>query len=198
MEYVFLGFISYLIGNFSGSIILSKFLLKKDIRELGSGNAGATNALRVFGKKVGALTFLIDFLKGLIITIIGQQLFGDIGILIAGLAVVIGHDWPVIFGLKGGKGISTSFGVLVIAAPKFVIAMLVLFIVVVKLSKYVSLGSVIMSICAVTLGMYKIIYNINIYTGILLVVLGFISLYKHRSNIRRLILGNENKLVKKS
>ncbi len=197
MKYVFLGFISYLIGNFSGGIIVSKIILGEDIRSHGSGNAGATNALRVFGKRIGALTFLIDFLKGLIMVLIGKYLFGDIGILISGLAVVIGHDWPAVFSFRGGKGIATSFGVLVLAAPKFVLAMLVLFTVVVSISKYVSLGSIIMSICAILLGVYKIYTEVNTYIGILLIALGIISIYKHIPNIMRLINGNENKLVKK-
>lgn len=197
MKYVFLGFISYLIGNFSGGIIVSKIILGEDIRSHGSGNAGATNALRVFGKRIGALTFLIDFLKGLIMVLIGKYLFGDIGILISGLAVVIGHDWPAVFSFRGGKGIATSFGVLVLAAPKFVLAMLVLFTVVVSISKYVSLGSIIMSICAILLGVYKIYTEVNTYIGILLIALGIISIYKHIPNIIRLINGNENKLVKK-
>src|SRR5699024_10658624 len=197
LKYVFLGFISYLIGNFSGGIIVSKIILGEDIRSHGSGNAGATNALRVFGKRIGALTFLIDFLKGLIMVLIGKYLFGDIGILISGLAVVIGHDWPAVFSFRGGKGIATSFGVLVLAAPKFVLAMLVLFTVVVSISKYVSLGSIIMSICAILLGVYKIYTEVNTYIGILLIALGIISIYKHIPNIIRLINGNENKLVKK-
>lgn len=197
MKYVFLGFISYLTGNFSGGIIVSKIILGEDIRSHGSGNAGATNALRVFGKRIGALTFLIDFLKGLIMVLIGKYLFGDIGILISGLAVVIGHDWPAVFSFRGGKGIATSFGVLVLAAPKFVLAMLVLFTVVVSISKYVSLGSIIMSICAILLGVYKIYTEVNTYIGILLIALGIISIYKHIPNIIRLINGNENKLVKK-
>ncbi|NMB10395.1 MAG: glycerol-3-phosphate 1-O-acyltransferase PlsY, partial [Tissierellia bacterium] len=191
MKYVFLGFISYLIGNFSGGIIVSKIILGEDIRSHGSGNAGATNALRVFGKRIGALTFLIDFLKGLIMVLIGKYLFGDIGILISGLAVVIGHDWPAVFSFRGGKGIATSFGVLVLAAPKFVLAMLVLFTVVVSISKYVSLGSIIMSICAILLGVYKIYTEVNTYIGILLIALGIISIYKHIPNIIRLINGNE-------
>lgn len=197
MKYVFLGFIAYLIGNFSGGIIVGKIVLGEDIRSYGSGNAGATNALRVFGKRIGALTFLVDFFKGLIMALIGKCLFGDIGILIAGLAVVIGHDWPAIFGFKGGKGIATSFGVLVLAAPKFVLAMLVFFTIVVWMTKYVSLGSVLMSVCAIALGVYKIFAKVNTYIGILLIVLGIISIYKHRTNIIRLISGNENKLVKK-
>ena len=93
---LFVGIISYLIGNFSSSYIFGKIFQKKDVRNYGSGNAGATNALRVFGKKIGLLTFVFDILKGIIAVLIGGELLGEKGRLIAGIFVVLGHDWPEI------------------------------------------------------------------------------------------------------
>ncbi|HSH36477.1 glycerol-3-phosphate acyltransferase, partial [Schnuerera sp.] len=103
---------AYLLGSFSSAYVLGKILMKTDIRAHGSGNAGTTNALRVFGKKVGALTFILDILKGVLAVYIGSMIMNYNGKLIAGIFVVIGHNWPIFFKFKGGRGIATSFGVL--------------------------------------------------------------------------------------
>ena len=103
---------SYFIGNFSSAFILGKVFKNKDIRDHGSGNAGATNALRVFGLKLGLGAFVLDILKGIIAVNIGNYYLGYNGALIAGIFVVIGHDWPLFLKFKGGKGIATSLGVM--------------------------------------------------------------------------------------
>src|SRR5690554_4139407 len=104
--------VSYLLGCFSSAYFLGKMAKNIDIREYGSGNAGATNALRVMGKKIGALTFILDILKGIIAVIIGNKLLGLDGKLLAGIFVVLGHNFPVFLNFKGGKGVATSLGVL--------------------------------------------------------------------------------------
>ena len=123
--------------------MLSKLIYKQDIRNYGSKNAGATNALRVYGVKFGLATFLIDFLKGLLCAYLGFKFFGSLGILVCGLLCVIGHILPVIYNFKGGKGIATSFGVLLFAQPLQILFLLILFLIVVLITKYVSLGSII-------------------------------------------------------
>ena len=197
MNYLYLfvlGIIFYFIGNISGSIVLSKLIYKQDIRNYGSKNAGATNALRVYGVKFGLATFLIDFLKGLLCAYLGFKFFGSLGILVCGLLCVVGHILPVIYNFKGGKGIATSFGVLLFAQPLQVLFLLILFLIVVLITKYVSLGSIIGCVSAVIYGLIYI--RKDFYIGLIYILLGIISLFKHRSNINRLIHGKESKLGK--
>ena len=198
MELFFLGIISYFVGNISGGMIISKLIFKQDIRKYGSGNIGTTNAVRVFGKRIGLITFIIDFIKGLIITYIGSVFFGEIGIFIAGLFVVIGHDWPVIYGFKGGKGIATSFGVLIFASPLYVITMFIVFLIIVGITKYVSLGSVSTASIGFLIGIYLIFLKEMKFTGILYCILALITIYKHKDNIKRLLTGNESKIKLKN
>ncbi|MDU2545590.1 MAG: glycerol-3-phosphate 1-O-acyltransferase PlsY [Finegoldia magna] len=197
MNYLYLivlGIACYFIGNISGSIVLSKLVYKQDIRNYGSKNAGATNALRVYGVKFGLATFLIDFLKGFLCAYLGFNFFGSLGILVCGLLCVIGHILPVIYNFKGGKGIATSFGVLLFAQPLQVLFLLILFLIVVLITKYVSLGSIIGCVSAVIYGLIYI--RKDFYIGLIYILLGIISLFKHRSNINRLIHGKESKLGK--
>lgn len=198
MGLFFLGIISYFVGNISGGMIISKLIFKQDIRKYGSGNIGTTNAVRVFGKRIGLITFIIDFIKGLIITYIGSVFFGEIGIFIAGLFVVIGHDWPVIYGFKGGKGIATSFGVLIFASPLYVITMFIVFLIIVGITKYVSLGSVSTASIGFLIGIYLIFLKEMKFTGILYCILALITIYKHKDNIKRLLTGNESKIKLKN
>lgn len=191
---IILGIVCYFIGNISGSIAISKLVYKQDIRNYGSKNAGATNALRVYGVKVGLATFLIDFFKGLLCAHLGFKFYGSLGILICGLLCVIGHILPVLYNFKGGKGIATSFGVLLFAQPLQVLILLILFLIVVLMTKYVSLGSVLGCISAVIYGLIYI--RKDFYIGLIYILLGIISLFKHRSNINRLIHGKESKLGK--
>ncbi len=194
MGYVLVALIAYCIGNISGGMILSRILYKKDIRDHGSGNTGTTNAMRVFGKKMGLYTFIIDFLKGFIITFIGMNLYGDLGGFIAGLFVVLGHDWPVIYKFKGGKGIATSFGALIAVSPIHILVVFVIFIIIVAISKYVSLGSVSVASLCILVGMYFIFSKDRLYIGLLYIILAIITIYKHRSNISRLLKGNESRI----
>ena len=191
---IILGIACYFIGNISGSIVLSRLIYKQDIRNYGSKNAGATNALRVYGVKFGLATFLIDFLKGFLCAYLGFKFFGSLGILVCGLLCVIGHILPIIYNFKGGKGIATSFGVLLFAQPLQVLFLLILFLIVVLITKYVSLGSIIGCVSAVIYGLIYI--RKDFYIGLIYILLGIISLFKHRSNINRLIHGKESKLGK--
>ena len=133
--------ISYLLGNISGGMIFGKLLFNKDIRDYGSKNAGTTNALRVFGLKAGALTFIIDVFKSILACFIGMKLLGLNGVLLAGVFVVLGHNWPVFLNFKGGKGIASSFGFIIFLDYKVAILAITVFIAIVLLTKYISLGS---------------------------------------------------------
>lgn len=185
--------IAYLIGSFSPAYFLGRVINKKDIREYGSGNAGSTNALRVFGKKVAALTLIMDVLKGVIAITIGRYIMGVNGGYLGGLFVVLGHNWPIFLKFKGGKGIATSLGVLFTLNWKLGLACLTIGLIFIIFSKQVSLGSVMASIAA-PLVSYLLVGTINDYLFVTTMLLALLSIYRHRSNIGRLIRGEESKL----
>ncbi|KNF08715.1 glycerol-3-phosphate acyltransferase PlsY [Gottschalkia purinilytica] len=195
-EIIIIILISYLLGNFQTSYILGRVFKKTDIRKFGSGNAGTTNALRVFGKKIAIATLLIDALKGVAAVMIGREISGDIGAITAGVSVVIGHNWPVFLKFKGGKGIATTIGVgLTITFLSGIISIILGILIVIK-TKYVSLGSLLAVIIwpVITIIVYK---PFNLSLLILTTLLAIMALYKHRSNIRRLLSGQESKLGNK-
>lgn len=185
--------LSYLIGCFSSAYFLGKISKNIDIRNYGSGNAGATNALRVLGKKVGALTFALDILKGVIAVLIGKYMFGFNGSLLAGIFVVLGHDFPIFLGFKGGKGVATSFGVLLILNWKAGLICLLVAASIIIFTKYVSLGSIAASISA-PVAMVLTLDSVNKYLYITTWVLAALSVYRHKANVLRLCRGEENKL----
>lgn len=193
MKILLIIILAYLIGTFSSAYVIGKFTKGIDIREHGSGNSGTTNALRVLGKQLGLLTFVFDFGKGILATVIGKLILGDIGVLLSGIAVVSGHNWPIFIGWKGGKGVAASLGVLVILHwPSTLIAVSIGLIIGLS-TRYVSLGSM----CF--LSSFPIIYYIigkplkKEYL-ILSILLAIMAIVRHESNIKRLIDGNENKL----
>ena len=185
--------IAYLLGNISGGMIFGKLLFNKDIRDYGSKNAGTTNALRVFGIKAGALTFIVDVLKSLLACFIGMKLLGLSGILLAGIFVVIGHNWPIFLNFKGGKGIASSFGFIMFLDYKIAIVAIIIFIIIVILTKYISLGSMLTTTLVLPISYIFFGYR-NIYVLLTFLFLASLSIFRHNSNIIRLINGNENKI----
>lgn len=196
-DYVLIALIAYALGNIQTSYIIGRAIKKTDIREHGSGNAGTTNALRVFGKKIAVITLLVDALKGVLAVIIGMRMGQVDGSLIAGVAVIVGHNWPFYLKFKGGKGVATSIGVGLAVAPLTALISLAIGIVIIARTRYVSLGALI-GICLwpiVNLALNKREDNIKLFVFGL--ILGLMSIYKHRENIRRLLSGSENKLGQK-
>lgn len=206
--YIIMGVIAYLIGSINFSVILSKKMAGFDIREKGSGNAGSTNMLRSVGKKAAALTLVCDILKGvvsiLIAMILGniiQSLDKELLVQIAGIAVVVGHTFPIFFGFKGGKGVATSLGVLILSNWQIGLICLVFALVLMALTRMVSLGSCAAAVLFPVLTLfindnYTVLSegkNGNVYF-IYSVILAIIVLYNHRSNIKRILNGTENKL----
>jgi len=197
--YLIIIIIAYLLGNISTSYIVAKRLAGVDIRTQGSGNAGSTNVLRTLGKKAGALTFIGDVLKGLIAVLLARLIaYGahmDQGICayFAVVAVVLGHNYPAFLGFKGGKGVATSLGSMLGMNPLVAIICLGFFIIVVAITKYVSLGSIL------GIGLSPIIMLINHNTkGFLVTLILTISVaITHKENIKRLINGTERKIGKK-
>lgn len=190
---------AYLLGNISTSYIVAKRLAGVDIRTQGSGNAGSTNVLRTLGKKAGALTFIGDVLKGLIAVLIarfiayGANLDDTTCAYLAVVAVVLGHNYPVFLGFKGGKGVATSLGSMLGMNPLVALLCLGFFIIIVAITKYVSLGSIL------GIGLSPIIMMINHNTkGVLVTLFLTISVaITHRENIKRLLNGTERKLGQK-
>ncbi len=193
MKEILIVLISYFIGNFSSSYILCKLTKKEDLRKFGSGNAGATNALRVYGARMGLATLLLDLLKGFLASILGRKLGGETGQLLAAISVVAGHNWPVFLGFKGGKGIATSIGVLFSLSSKLALISLIIGFLIIYVSGYVSLASIIVSILVPFLSILLIKpFNKRIFIS--LIILAGIAVYRHRSNIDRLRKGTESKI----
>lgn len=193
MKFVIIGIISYLIGSFSSAYHFGKALKKIDIRAHGSGNSGATNAIRVMGAKIGVLTFIFDFLKGILAVLIGFYINGYNGGLIAGICAVIGHDYPVFIGFKGGKGVATSLGALAILHFPTALTSVIIAIIVALLTRYVSLGSIVFFTLNPIISIISNNPN-NKYLTLTTIFLGLLGIYRHMSNIERLIRGNENKI----
>ncbi len=182
----------YLLGSLNFGIIISKIATKQDIRTQGSGNAGATNSLRVMGAKLTALVSLGDVLKGVAAALIGGWLAGDDGRLIGGICAIIGHVFPLYFGFRGGKGIFTTLAVMLVVDWRVAVIALGLFIVVVAVTRYVSLGSI---LAAFTLPFTSWAFGRTdpLYIGaMILLAAGIITL--HRKNITRLVRGTESRL----
>jgi len=202
--YIIVGLVAYLIGSISFSIIISKKMAGFDVREKGSGNAGATNMLRSVGKKAAALTLLGDALKG-VVAILFAAIVGLIAknsdkallVQIAGILVVIGHTFPIFFGFKGGKGVATSLGVLLMTNWQIGLICLVFALVLMALTQMVSMGSVGAAILFPVLVLFiKTNFIVTEGSGYFVysIILAALVAFNHRSNIQRILNGTENKL----
>ena len=206
--YIIIAIISYLIGSVNFSVILSKKIAGFDVREKGSGNAGSTNMLRSVGKGAAALTLICDILKGVvaigIAILIGnmvQDSNKELLLQIAGIMVIVGHTYPVFFGFKGGKGVATSLGVLLLSNWQIGLICLVFALVMMALTRMVSLGSCTAAVLFPVLTLFiNQHYTVltegksgNVYF-IYSVILAAIVLFNHRENIKRIYDGTENRL----
>lgn len=189
--------VAYLLGSVNTAIIISA-LSGKDIRKEGSGNAGATNTLRVMGKKAAALVALFDGLKG-VLAILAARLIasifavdGNASVSLSALAVMLGHIYPLYFGFKGGKGIMTTTAVMFMLDWRIGLAVFIICITIMLTTKYVSLGSCIGSVLFPVL--IIVFHWGNFILMAVSVAIGALALFKHRSNIQRLLSGTESKL----
>lgn len=195
LNYIIIAVIAYLLGSISFGMIVSKLAGGPNLREVGSKNTGATNVLRVMGVKVGLLVFVLDILKALIACIIGRVWMGLNGAMIAGLAVVIGHNWPCFFQFKGGKGVASTLAVMLMTFPIPAIICYVVAIVLIATTKYVSLGSITL---AALFALMVIISNwANWLVIVWVIVIAGLLIWRHHANIGRLLNGTENKLGSK-
>lgn len=183
---------AYLLGSVSFGYLFAKMLKGVDIRKIGSGNTGATNISRLMGFKFAIIVLILDAVKGLLAILIPSYLETETWvILLCGLAVIIGHNWPVFFAFKGGRGAATTLGVFLGLAPIPALAVFSLFIVVSLISRYVSLGTIIAAVL-IPLTMYLLSYPLNYFIFGLSVCI--ILLWRHYPNIKRLLQGRESKL----
>ncbi len=180
---------AYFIGNISPAILIGKMMMGIDIRSKGSGNAGATNTLRVLGKKAAIATLVIDVLKGVAAVLIGKYIGGQDLAMACGMAVFIGHIWPMIFGFRGGKGIATAFGTIVTIEPLLGLIYAIIGLSTVAITRKVSVGSLATSI------LFPVIaYFFDPKYLLWATAMAAIILFKHRMNIKRLFKGEEPNL----
>ncbi len=190
LRYIICAAAAYLLGSISFGILLTKNS-GHDIRKEGSGNTGASNALRVFGLRTGLVTFICDILKAVIAVLLGKALAGEYGGMLAGLFVIIGHNWPLFFGFKGGKGISCSCAVVLLNFPGPGAIAIAICIAAIAITRYISVGSMLLLISyAVILCITKPFWP----HGVWAIVLAVMAVARHHGNIKRLLNGTENKL----
>lgn len=195
-QLILVAILAYFIGNISPSFLLGKFFVKKDIRNFGSGSAGTTNAIRVFGAKIGLITFLLDIFKGILAAFLGSKIEPVLGMYVGSFFVIMGHNWPVLLKFKGGKGIASSLGIYLFLDPVAAAISAVIAITIIAITRYVSLASLIGSTLIFLLVLFFRFSN----TPFLVVtfLLALMAFYRHRANIKRLIKGTEPKLGQKA
>ena len=203
--YIIIAIIAYAIGSINFSVLISKKMAGFDVREKGSGNAGSTNMLRSVGKKAAAITLLCDILKGVVailIALIAGKIVKNVDkavlVQIAGILVVVGHTFPIFFEFKGGKGVATSLGVIMMINWKIGLICLVFALAIMVFSRMVSMGSV---GAAILFPVLTLFINTNFIVEasgmkyfIFSVILSAIVIFNHRANIKRIASGTENKL----
>ncbi len=208
--YIIVAIIAYLLGSINFSIIISKKTAGFDIREKGSGNAGTTNMLRAVGKKAAAITLVCDILKG-VVAILVAILIGNIvknldnnakAILVqlAGIFVILGHTFPVFYKFKGGKGIATSLGILLMTNWQIGLICLVFALVLIALTKMVSVGSIsagiLFPILVAFINQNYIVQTENSNWSYLIfsIIIALLVIFNHRANVQRILNGTENKI----
>ena len=199
-----IGVIGYYLGSINFGIILSKVKYKDDVRTHGSGNAGATNMLRTYGKGAAALTYLGDFLKAAISVLLGIIIGGEAFGYIAGFMCMLGHAFPIFYGFKGGKGVACASAVILFLEPVVFLICMFIFVVTVATTKYVSLGSVLALAMfpVIASSMYKILHFPGVsgevfppfMATVMSIAMAVLVVYLHRKNMKRVMNKTENKI----
>ena len=200
--YIVISIIAYFIGSISFSVIFSRKFAGFDVRDKGSGNAGTTNVLRTVGKKVAALTLLCDILKGVLaigVALIASRIWTDVNSellkYLAGFFAILGHTFPIFFEFRGGKGVATSLGVLITLNWKIGLICLVFGVILIALTRMVSVGSIMSAILFPILMVFM--GNVGFKAILVSVLIALLVVFNHRANIKRLKNGTENKLGSK-
>lgn len=188
MKLLLCAVLGYLLGSVSVSILVTKYLFHADLRQFGSGNAGATNAARVYGPGAGLLTFAGDFLKSVLAMLLGRWLGGETGLAVGGAACLLGHCFPVYFKFKGGKAVSAGAAVSLLVDWRLFLILVAVFGVMALLSRRASVCSmscaVVLAACAPLFTREPALIALAVFTGLLVLVM-------HRANLRRLLRGEE-------
>lgn len=198
---IFIAIAAYFIGGLSPALLISRTVTGKDIRDTGSGNAGATNVMRIIGVRYGIITFLLDVLKGVIPTLVARLCvdqhtvyasYASYAAYLAGFMVILGHTFPLLLGFRGGKGVATSVGMLFVIQPLLTAVLLLLSLAIMFATGYVSLGSIVATVLIPVSGF--LIPAVGWHFGVFGLFVSALVLWKHRENIVRLIGGTENKI----
>ncbi len=196
--YVLTALIAYLLGSISTGILVSRVMHGPDLHTVGSKNTGATNVQRTMGWVPGLITFFGDAFKAILACYLGQLITGShSGALLAGIFVVLGHNWPVFFHFRGGKGVASSCGIMLFCYPVPALICFALGLLIILITRYVSLASISL------LTLYAILVSVfwssgNVYVILWACLLAALCLIRHHENIDRLIHGRENKLGRKN
>jgi glycerol-3-phosphate acyltransferase PlsY len=202
VAYILVAIIAYLIGSISFSVIVSKKMAGFDVREKGSGNAGSTNVLRSVGKKAALITLTCDVLKGVVAVLIAfivgkfaKNTNPAVLVQIAALFVVVGHTFPIFFNFKGGKGVATSLGIILILNWQIGLICLVFALALIAVTRMVSLGSISAAVLFAVLTLFiREHYLVSGNYVIFGILLAAFVIYNHRANVQRILAGTENKL----
>ena len=191
MNWALLIVAAYLVGSIPVGLIFGKLIWKKDLRQYGSHNIGATNAWRILGWKAGVLIFLLDFLKGQIGVLMGAYMFGLPGALVVGgFFAMLGHIFPLFLGFKGGKGVATSLGVIAALMPKVTAIVVLVWLILFALTRYVSVGSI---VAAVLTPILAAIFREPMVYFLFVLIMAIFVVLRHSENLLRLKAGRENK-----
>ncbi len=189
MIYLIWIFISYLLGSIPMGLILTKLAGKGDLRKVGSGNIGATNVMRVGGLRMAGAVWILDMLKAIIAVVVGRYLAGDAFGAWCGFVAIVGHCYPIWLKFKGGKGISSLFGVLLAVSPMSFVVCGIEWLTVALVSGISSLGAVVVFCLIPILG-----FVISMQVGWAFLAIGLLCMWRHRENIRRLVRGSESSI----
>lgn len=196
--YVLVGLVGYLLGSINFAIIICKRMAGFDIRERGSKNAGTTNVLRTVGKSAAAMTLICDILKGVVavlLAMLAAHIWDDADPeslkYLAGLMAIIGHTFPIYYGFRGGKGVATSLGVLLIVNPEIGLICLVFALVIIIATRWVSLGSI---MAATLFPILTIFMADSFWAKVISIIMALLVIFNHRTNLKRLKDGTESKI----
>lgn len=192
VAYLFTIIVAYLLGSLPSGLLIGKWLCNIDIRNYGSKNIGTTNMFRTLGAMPASLVFVIDVLKGVLAVVIARYLVGTaVADIVAGIVVVMGHNYSCWLNFKGGRGVATALGLMFALMPKTCVGILVVWAIIVFLTRYVSLASIVVALMTPFLGIY---FAYPMEYVIFSAVIATFIIVRHKENIERLIAGTENKI----
>lgn len=200
-QFCLVAVLSYFVGNVNFAVIFSRSIKKTDVRTHGSGNPGTTNMFRVFGLRMGALTFACDSIKGVLCCLVARFSFASLGEeaamqaqYLAGLFVVLGHVFPALYRFKGGKGVATAIGVMFCTQPILMLICILPIVIAILISDRMSVMSLLFAIFMIVWAWTMLLAQIGLFCCAALTVMFAVVIFAHRHNIARIFTGKENKM----